>query len=121
MRKIQNYPKIEESFIKFSINWGNAITDGDHRTANSQNAKIYQLIVRNKGDRELISQLVDTLMGHPNPSVRLMASVYALDQSIDIQTAESVLSEIAENPDYQIIRLMAQINLSTWKKSINIG
>jgi hypothetical protein len=56
------------------------------------------------------------LLEDADPSVRLMASVHALDLGIRRQQAEQVLSEIASNPDIHVIRLMAQINLADWRK-----
>lgn len=113
MKSVQDFQKeIEE----LAISWGEALKTGDHRTANRQNSAITRIAKKFKKDKNLGELVLVPLLQHANPSVRLLASVHALDQGIHIQGAESTLINIASNPNIHVIQLMAQINLSQWNK-----
>lgn len=104
--------RIEES----AIVWGNALREGKHRTANKHNSAITKIAKKFKKDKNLGASVLIPLLKHPEPSVRLLASVHSLELGIQVQESESILTKIADDPSIKIIRLMAQINLSEWKK-----
>jgi len=113
MKRGQDFQKdIEE----LAISWGEALKTGDHRTANRQNNTITGIAKKFKKDKDLSASILAPLLQHPNPSVRLLASVHALDQGIHIQEAENTLIDVANDPNIHVIQVMAQINLSQWNK-----
>jgi hypothetical protein len=116
MNTTQNLQKeIEEQ----AISWGDALKIGDHRTANRNNSAITKIARRFKKDKNIGEIILVPLLKHANPSVRLMASVHALDLEIHIQEAEDVLKQVASDPNIHVVQLMAQINLQKWDKKKN--
>jgi ribonuclease HI len=114
MDTIQNIQrKIEEQ----AISWGEALKIGDHRTANRKNSEITKIAKIIRKDRNLGEMILVPLLKHTNPSVRLLASVHALDLDIHIKEAEGTLTQIAGDTNNHVIQLMAQINLQKWKKN----
>jgi hypothetical protein len=117
MNTIQN---LEKEIEEHAISWGDAIIIGDHRTANRNNSAINRVAKRLKKDRKLGEIVLVPLLKHTNPSVRLMASVHALDLDIHTQEAEDVLEKVAGDPNIHVVQLMAQINLQKWNKKKNM-
>lgn len=113
MSAIQN---VQKDIEELAISWGEALKIGDHRKANSQNRAITKIAKRFRKDKQLGEAVLIALLGHPNPSVRLMASVHALDHEIHIQESEDTLIKIVNDPTNHVIGLMAQINLAEWNK-----
>jgi hypothetical protein len=118
MNAIQNLQKeIEEQ----AISWGDAIIIGDHRTANRKNSAITKIAKRFRKDRSLGEVILVPLLKNTNPSVRLMASIHALDLEIHIKEAEDVLTQVASDPNIHVVQLMAQINLQKWRIKNNLN
>lgn len=113
---MKNSQDMQMELIKLAISWGDAFTNGDYRAANRQNSRIAKIAKRFHQDKVFGETVLIPLFVHANPSVRLMASVYALDLEIHTQEAEAVLSSIAESPNIRLIPMMAKINLSNWNK-----
>jgi hypothetical protein len=113
---MEEVQEIRDRLIGLAIAWGDAFTIGDHRTANRHNSAITKLAKKIKKNRKLGEEILVPMFSHTNPSVRLFASIHALDQNIRLQEAESVLAQIAKDPNIRLIPLMAQINLSNWNK-----
>lgn len=116
MKEVQ---ELRDRLIELAIAWGDAFTIGDHRTANRHNSSITRLAKKFKKDPKLGEAILAPMLSHSDPSVRLFASIHALDQNIRLEEAESVLEQIAKNPNIRLIPLMAQINLSNWNKKKN--
>ena len=110
MQDIKN--KIEE----LAVSWGEALIIGDYRNSNKYNKKITKIVESFKADKILGESILIPLLNHPNPSVRLHASVHALELEIHIQEAEGELTNLANNPDIHVIGLTAKINLAEWQK-----
>jgi hypothetical protein len=108
--------QIQEELIERATSWGDALSRGDSRLANKQNSKIAKIARKLQEDKILYETVLIPLLAHSNPSIRLMASVYALDLEIHTDEAESVLTAIVEDPKSGLIRMMAHINLSNWNK-----
>jgi hypothetical protein len=108
--------ELRDKLVELAIAWGGAFTIGDHRTANRCNSAITKIAKQFQKDRELGESILVPLFVHPNPAVRLFASIHALDQNIQVGEAETILTEIAEDPNIRLIPVMAQINLSNWIK-----
>jgi len=116
MKSAQDFQRdIEE----LAIFWGEALKNGDHRTANRQNNAITRIAKKFMKDQKLGETILVPLLKHPDPSVRLFASIHALDQGIHVQEAESALAKVASDPNIHVIQLMAQINLTEWNKRKN--
>lgn len=113
MKDIQ---ELQNKLIELATSWGEAFTTGDHRKANKQNSAITKVAQKFKKDKNIGEAVLTPLLAHPNPAVRLLASVHALDQNIQVQEAEAVLTNIAADSNIRLIPLMAQINLSNWNK-----
>jgi hypothetical protein len=109
-------PNLQKDIVELAVSWGEALKIGDYRTANKQNSAISRIAKRFRKDKPLGEAVLIPLLGHPNPSVRLMASVHALDQEIRIQDSEDILIKIANDSTNHVIGLMAQINLAEWNK-----
>ncbi len=116
---MKNTQEMQKELIELSISWGDAFTNGDHRTANKQNNRIAKIIMRFSKDKIYSEAVLIPLLTHAYPSVRLLASVYALELEIHTQQAEIVLTNIAEDPNIRLIPMMAKINLSNWNKKKN--
>ena len=108
---------LQRSIQELAASWSEALKAGNHRKANSKNAAISKVARRFSKDKRLGESVLIALLGAADPSVRLMASVHALDLGIRPQQAEQVLAEIANNPNIPVIRLMAKINLADWRKT----
>jgi hypothetical protein len=108
--------KLQKNIEELAVSWGEALKIGDHRNANKQNSAITKIAKRFRKDKKLGEAVLVPLLGHLNPSVRLMASVQALDQEIQIRESEDILIKIANDPTNHVVGLMAQINLSEWNK-----
>jgi hypothetical protein len=106
--------EIQKEIEAQAISWGEAIVIGDHRTANRKNSAITKIAKMFKKDRNLGELILVPLLKHINPSVRLMASVHALDLGIDAQEAQDVLAQVAGDPNIHVVQLMAKINLQKW-------
>jgi Domain of unknown function (DUF2019) len=113
---MKNPQEIQKELIELAISWGESFSSGDYRNANKQNSKIAKIAGELQKDRILYETMLIPLLAHSNPSVRLMASVYALELEIHTDEAESVLTSIIEDPKNRLIRMMARINLSNWQK-----
>jgi hypothetical protein len=100
--------------IEMASLWGTAFSTGDSRTANRLNRKIGQIIERYQEDRAQSESLLVPCLAHANPSVRLMASVWALEFGIHTQEAETILTRIKNDRTVGLVRTMAEINLSQW-------
>lgn len=111
--------EFQNRLTELAIAWGDAFTIGDHQTANRHNSAITRLAKKFKKNQKLGEAILAPLLSHSNPSVRLFASIHALDQYILLQEAETVLTQIAKDPNIRLIPLMAHINLSNWEKKKN--
>jgi hypothetical protein len=107
---------LQNNIEVLAISWGESLKLGDHRNVNKYNNAITKIVKPFKKDKDLGKLVLVPLLKHPDPSVRLLTSVHALDLGIHIQESEDVLVKIANDPDIHVIRLMAQINLSIWNK-----
>jgi len=107
---------LQRDIEELAISWGEALKIGDHRKANMQNSAVARIAKGFGKDKKLGEAVLVPLLRHPNPSVRLLASVHTLDLGIHIQESEDTLIRIADDPSIRVIRLMAQINLSEWNK-----
>jgi hypothetical protein len=116
---MKNLQKIRDQFVELAIEWGDAFTTGDHRTANRRNSAVTKIANKFKDDENLGTAILVPLFTHPNPSVRLFASIHALDQNIEIGRAESILTQMAADSSIRLLPLMAEINLSNWHKKKN--
>ena len=113
---MKNLQEIQKELIDRAISWGEAFSNGDYRNANKQNSRIVKIARKFQDDKAYSETVLIPLLAHSNPSVRLMASVYALEFGINTREAESILTTIAEDPNLRLIPMMARINLSNWKK-----
>jgi hypothetical protein len=112
--------EIQNELVEMAIAWGEAFSNGDYKVANRQNSKIAKRAKKlYHEDAVKCKNVLLPLLVHSNPSVRLMASVYALEFGFDIQEAELVLTNIATDPNIRLIPVMAHINLSNWNKKKN--
>lgn len=100
--------------IQMASSWGNAFSTGDSRTANRLNRKIGQIMEKYRQEKEQSESLLLPCLAHANPSVRLMASVWALEFGIHTQEAETILTRIKNDQTIGLVRMMAEINLSQW-------
>lgn len=107
---------LQKDIGELAASWGEALKVGDHRTANRQNSAVTKIAKKLKKDKSLGEAVLVPLFRHPNPSVRLLASVHALDLEIHTQEAEEVLAQVANDPNIHVVQLMAQINLQKWNK-----
>jgi hypothetical protein len=100
--------------IQMASSWGNAFATGDSRTGNRLNRKIGQIMEKYREDREQSESLLLPCLAHANPSVRLMASVWALELGIHTQEAETILTRIKNDQTIGLVSMMAVIHLSKW-------
>jgi hypothetical protein len=113
---MSNIQTLQRDIEELAISWGEALKIGDYRKANKQNSAVTRLTREFINDKKLGEAVLIPLLRHPSPSVRLLASVHALDLGIHTQESEDTLISIAGDPSIRAIRLMAQINLSEWNK-----
>jgi hypothetical protein len=111
--------KLQKEIEDYAISWGDALKMGDHRTANRKNSAINKIAQKFGKDKNLGENILVPLLNHPDPSVRLMASVHALNMEIHQNEAEVVLTQIAGDSNIHVIQLMAQINLQKWNEKKN--
>lgn len=111
-----NIQSIQKDFEESASLWGEALKVGDHRTANRQNSAVTKIAKKFKQDKNLGESVLMPLLKHPVPSVRLLASVHALDLEIHEREAEDVLAQLASNPNIHVVQLMARINLQKWNE-----
>jgi hypothetical protein len=107
---------LRQDIEELAVSWGEALKIGNHRVANKKNSAITKIAKEFKKDKEIGELVLVPLLKHRNPSVRLQASVHALDQSIQIEEAEDTLINLANDLNIHVIQLMAQINLEQWNK-----
>ena len=113
MDSIQDF---QAAIERSAVAWGEAIKIGNHREANKLNNKVTRIVKAFKENKVIGKSVLIPLLGNPNPSVRLLAAIHALDLEIQTQDAESVLNDIANDPSIRLVRLMAQINLEKWNQ-----
>lgn len=100
--------------IEMASAWGTAFSTGDSRTANRLNRKIGRVMEKYREDKEQSESLLLPCLAHANPSVRLMASVWALEFGIHTHEAETILTRIKNDQSIGLVSMMALINLSKW-------
>lgn len=111
-----DFKKQQEEYTSLAISWGEAITSGDHRTANKCNSALMRITKKLQKDIQLAEYVLISLFEHTNPAVRLTSSVDALNLGLSIQKAEETLFAVANDENARVVRLMAQINLTEWNK-----
>jgi hypothetical protein len=109
MKSVQDF---QSDIERFATAWGEALKIGNHKVANKLNNKLTKIAKEFKGDKTLGESVLTPLLKHPNPSVRLIAAVHALDQEVSSKDAEKALTEIANDPNIRVIRLTAKILLT---------
>jgi hypothetical protein len=113
---MKDVQELQNELIDLAVSWAEAFVTGDHQKANKQNSAITRVAKKFKKNKNIGEAVLTPLLAYPNPAVRLLASVHALDQNIQVQEAEVVLTSIATDSNIRLISLMAQINLSNWNK-----
>ena len=112
---------IQRDIEELATSWGEALVIGNHRMANKKNSAVTKIAKEFKKDKKLGESILVPLFQHPNASVRLLASVHALDQGIHIEEAEDTLINLAKDQNIHVIQLMAQINLAQWDKKKTVS
>lgn len=108
--------KLQQNYVEIAVSWGEAIKTGDHQAANRLNKVLMKIFKELKKDATLAEMVLAPLLSHLNPSVRLSASVDALNVGIHVKEAETVLISLASDSKIHVMQTMAQINLSEWNK-----
>ena len=111
-----NVQNLQKDIEELAISWGEALKVGNHKTANRQNSAITKIARKFKKDKNLGELVLTPLFKNSNASVRLLASVQALDLEIHIQEAEDVLIQVASDSNIHVVQLMAKINLQQWNE-----
>lgn len=93
-----------------------ATLNGDYKTNNKEGQKLLKLFKLFEKDHDLAIECIDELLKSNNVVIRSKAAAYCLALGINIDTGESVLEEIAANPENGIFGFNAQMTLEEWRK-----
>jgi hypothetical protein len=119
-KKNNNAGDIQKRIIEYAIAWADAEDEGNSKKANRINSKINRIVAVFEQNKDQGIEILVPLLSHNDPTVRLFASVHALDQGIEIKKAENNLNLIAHDSTVPATSVMAYINLDIWRKK-NLG
>lgn len=111
MKSIQN---IIEQYRNATNLHGQALQDGDKKTANKQYTvikKLYQLIQKEKMEDQILSELLSDESIH----VLAWAAAHCLSLNIHVDKSVHILESLADRKDIGIARLNAEMILESWK------
>ncbi len=116
-----NSESLREKYIQYAKDWGTAIVQGDRKSANKIHRLLNKTISVIKQDEPECRLFLSDLIHHPEPSVRLVASVDSLYLGINLKESEYTLDSLASNPEFKVLRLMALASLDVWRKQAKIS
>lgn len=93
-----------------------ATLSGDYKTNNREGQKLLKLFKLFEKDHDLAVECIGELLKSNNVVIRTKAAAYCLALGINIATGESVLEEIAADPENGIFGFNAKMTLAEWKK-----
>lgn len=93
-----------------------ALLSGDYKTNNREWQKLHKPFKLFEKDHDLATECINELLKSNNVVVRTHAAAYCLALGINIATGESVLEEIAADPENGIFGFNAKMTLAEWKK-----
>jgi hypothetical protein len=104
--------ELKEIFIDYAIKHGQAIEQGDHKTANKIHEKLTALYVKLKSNENW--DVLKELVKHNDESVRLWAATFLLKN--DTILSLQVLNGLKESD--KIIGLTASTTIDMWSKGM---
>lgn len=94
-----------------------ATLDGDYKKNNREGVKLIKFFKLFEQDRELARECITELLKGNNVVVRTKAAAYCLALNERTDTAESILEEISNTPQYGIFSFNAKMTLKVWRES----
>jgi hypothetical protein len=110
---------LKDEYQQSAINWGSAILKGDSKSANRIHNRLNKMSSKLKKNESDYKLLLSGLIEHPEPSVRLVASIDALYSGINLQESETALNKLISDPNIGVLSLMALASLDSWRKKVN--
>ena len=94
----------------------NALSTGDYRKGNRENAKLRKIFREFEKNTDLADECISELLKSSNIVVRSEAAAYCLALKRDIKLAEKILNDIASDPNSGIWGFNAEMTLKVWKE-----
>lgn len=107
---------IVEKYIQFAQAHREGLNNGDHRRANRAYRSITGLYRKMEKDPRLAESVLPHLMNHSDDAVSSWAAVHALGLGLQMQTAEGILMNIAQDDTKGLLGFSARMALLEWQK-----
>ena len=93
-----------------------ATLNGDYRATNREGKKLLEIYKILETDKMLADACIPKLLNSTNVVVRIKGAAYCLALNRNLETALSVLREIADDNSNGIFGFNAKMTLEVWKK-----
>ena len=90
---------------------------GDYKSSNKEGARLIKIFKLFEKDLNFGHECINRLINSKNVVIRSKAAAYCLALNYRVSYAESVLQEIADNPDNKIFSFNANMTLKVWKEN----
>ncbi|MDD5928542.1 MAG: hypothetical protein PUC37_01940 [Spirochaetales bacterium] len=94
-----------------------ATLNGDYKSSNKEGKRLIKIFKIFEKETEFGHQCIDRLFESSNIVIKTEAAAYCLALNYKVPYAESVLQEIADNPDNKIFGFNAKMTLKVWKQN----
>ena len=109
--------EIIDIYEKAGVILYNAAFEGDYKSSNKEGARLIKIFKLFEKDLDFGHECIDRLMESKNVAIKSKAAAYCLALKYRVSYAESVLQEIADNPDNKIFAFNAKMTLKVWKQN----
>ena len=113
--RYRDLSRLREDFIANAIVQGDSTYEGDYTRGNKASKKLFQIGNYLRENHELAPEVLDTLIFHENPNVRIWSCGIALDIGYRTNESETILASIANDPNTGILGLNAKMSLEVRK------
>lgn len=93
-----------------------ATLEGDYRANNKEGTKLVRFFKKFEKNPELAKKCIPMLLMSKNVVVQAKGAAYCLSLGMNVEQAETILANIANNPQNGIFAFNAQMTLNMWKK-----
>lgn len=109
--------EVNDIFEKAGVILYQAAFDGDYKKSNKEGSRLTKIFKLFEKDVNFGHECIDQLLNSKNVAIKSKAAAYCLALNYRVAYAESVLQEIADNPDNKIFSFNAKMTLHVWKQN----
>ena len=109
--------ELERRYIDAAIANGEAISNGNSRTANREYHKLTKIYKILSKDRVTARAFYSDLLLSQNYYVQIWVAAHLLGLNMDVDAALEILEQLSSRTDIGIISLEAEMTIKEWKKN----